>query len=179
MSSTGFRRGYLVAALAILAVSAAAVGYGWRCSAPTTLLIVRHADRAGTRDELDPAGVLRAKDLVRVVERAGISAIYHSNTARARDTAAPLALALGLAPIERNATDVAGLVEAVLEDHRGQRVFVVGHSNTVPQIIGAVGGPALPDLEHEEYDELFVLTRCGCWRPATELVRLQYGAMSP
>jgi broad specificity phosphatase PhoE len=179
MYSTGFRGWYLGAALAILAVSAAALGYGWRCRAPTTLILVRHADRAGTRDELDPAGVLRARDLVRVVERAGISAIYHSNTARARDTAAPLALALGLAPIERNATDVAGLVEAILEDHRGQRVFVVGHSNTVPQIIGAVGGPALPDLEHEEYDELFVLTRCGCWRPTTELVRLQYGAMSP
>jgi broad specificity phosphatase PhoE len=179
MHSRGFRRWYLVAALAVVAASAVAVGYWWRCSAPTTLLIVRHADRAGTRDELDAAGVLRAKDLVRVVERAGISAIYHSNTARARDTAAPLALALGLAPIERSATDVAGLVAAILDDHRGQHVLVVGHSNTVPQIINAAGGPALPDLEHEEYDGLFVLTRCGCWRHETALVRLQYGATSP
>lgn len=179
MHPKGFNRSYWVAALALVSALAIAIGWWWRCGAPTTLLIVRHADRAGTRDELDAAGVLRARELVRVLERAGISAVYHSNTVRARDTAAPLALALGLIPVERKATDVSGLVDAILDDHRGQHVFVVGHSNTVPQLIQAAGGPALPDLEHAEYDQLFVLTRCGCWPAAAQLVRLQYGATSP
>lgn len=181
-TTQGFKRRYRAVALAMSAGLAiiAALGWGWsRCGAPTTLLIVRHADRAGTGDALDASGALRAKDLARVSERAGISAIYHSDTVRARDTAAPLARALGLVPIERSATDVAGLVAAILSDHRGQRVLVVGHSNTVPQIISAAGGPPSADLEHEEYDELFVLTRCECPRASSELIRLQYGAASP
>ncbi len=179
MHTLGFKRGYLIAALAT--VAALALGGGWwsRCGAPTTLLIVRHADRAGAADALDALGALRAKDLARVAERAGVSAIYHSDTSRARDTAAPLARALGLVPIERGATDAVGLVEAILDDHRGQRVLVIGHSNTVPRIISAAGGPASADLEHEEYDDLFVLTRCACSAAGAELVRLQYGAPSP
>jgi broad specificity phosphatase PhoE len=183
-TTKGFHRGSLRVALAIAGVAViAALSWGlggwWRCGAPTTLLIVRHADRAGTGDALDASGAVRAKDLARVAERAGLSAIYHSDTVRARDTAAPLARALGLVTHERSATDVAGLVAEILRDHRGQRVLVVGHSNTVPQIISAAGGPPSADLEHEEYDELFVLTRCECSRAPAELVRLQYGAASP
>jgi hypothetical protein len=58
-------------------------------------------------------------------------------------------------------------------------VLIVGHSNTVPQIIRAAGGPELPDLPENEFDNLFVLTACSCFGARAHLVRLQYGQPSP
>jgi hypothetical protein len=52
-------------------------------------------------------------------------------------------------------------------------VLVVGHSNTVPQIIRAAGGLDLPDLAEDAFEDLFVLTAFGRGRRAT-LVHLTY-----
>jgi broad specificity phosphatase PhoE len=147
--------------------------------ATTTLILVRHADRDQNRDALTAAGVARAADLARVAAKLAPAAIYHSDTQRTRDTAAPLAQALGLTPIEHAAGDVDGLLAEILERWRGQRVLVVGHGNTLPQIIRAAGGPALPDIAHDEFDDLFVVNVCSCWPRRAELVQLQYGADSP
>ena len=160
----------LVAAIAVLLGG---------CRSPTTLVVVRHADRDHDRDALTPAGAARAADLAHVAAKLAPAAIYHSDTQRTRDTAAPLAQALGLSPIERAAGDVDGLVADILDRWRGQRVIVVGHGNTVPQIIRAAGGPTLPDIDHDEFDNLFVLRVCSCWPRRAELVQLQYGAPSP
>jgi broad specificity phosphatase PhoE len=154
--------------------------WGWlRCAPPTTLLLVRHAERAAGQDALTAAGLARAAELAHVGERAGVAAVYHSDTVRTRDTAQPLAKALGLVAIERPATAIASLVSEILARHRGETVLVVGHGNTVPQIIGEAGGPALPNIGEDEFDNLFVLTTWGCWLRQPKLVRLQYGAVSP
>jgi hypothetical protein len=63
--------------------------------------------------------------------------------------------------------------------HGGKRVLVVGHSNTVPKIVAAAGGPKIPDLGEKEFDDLIVL-EVGPESPATaRLLHLQYGAASP
>ncbi len=149
------------------------------CGRATTLLIVRHADRQGTDDALTVQGAARAQQVVHVAEKAGAVAIYRSDTNRARDTAAPLAAALGLTPVVYPANDVATLVSDIFADHRGETVFVVGHSNTVPQIIAEAGGPTVPNIDEGEFDNLFVLTACRCRRGSARLVTLQYGAPSP
>lgn len=174
-------RRYRVALVAVLVLSAGFWcwwwWYTWRCGPQTTMLLVRHADRAGTSDALNAAGVVRAEELVHVGEKAGLAAIYRSNTIRARDTALPLATALGLTPIEYVANDTGPLVDTIFANHRGRTVLVVGHSNTVPQIIAAAGGPSLPNIDDLEFDNLFALTVCRCG--TTRLVTLQYGAASP
>jgi broad specificity phosphatase PhoE len=176
-----FRRWTPIAVLGASALLALPLGVWWRARGvePTTLILVRHADREGNQDALSAAGLIRARELVHVGERLELSAIYQSNTVRSRDTAAPLAAALGLVPIERPANDAVALVDEVLAEHRGQRVLVVGHGNTVPQMIAAAGGPVLPDIAHDEFDRLFVLTTCRSWWGRPELVALQYGAISP
>jgi broad specificity phosphatase PhoE len=151
----------------------------WRCGPSTTLLIVRHADRQGAADALNAAGEQRAQELIHVAEKAGVVAVYRSNTIRARDTAAPLAAALGLAPVEYVAGDTGPLVQTIFADHLGQTVFVVGHSNTVPEMIAEAGGPAIPEIAEDEFDNLFMLTVCRCRREPATLVNLQYGAISP
>lgn len=168
----------ITGAVSLLLVLALALLVG-PCRTPTTLILVRHADRDQNRDALTPAGATRAGDLARVAAKLAPAAIYHSDTRRTRDTAAPLARALHLDPIERAAGDVDGLVADILGRWRAQRVVVVGHGNTVPQIVRAVGGPRLPDIAHDEFDDLFVLSVCSCWPRRAELVQLQYGAASP
>lgn len=151
----------------------------FRCGPATTMLIVRHADRPGAQDALSPAGTTRAQELVHVGQKAGITAVYCSDTVRARGTAAPLAAALGLTPVIYPSNDTTALVNGIFADHPGETVFVVGHSNTVPQIVQAAGGPAIPNMDEAEFDNLFILVACRCRRGSTTLVNLQYGAASP
>ena len=54
---------------------------------------------------------------------------------------------------QQNALDVAA---AVLK-HPGKTVLVVGHGNTVPEIIATLGGPHLADICEQIYDKLFVM----------------------
>jgi hypothetical protein len=54
-------------------------------------------------------------------------------------------------------------------------VVVVGHSNTVPAIVKALGGPALPDICDASYATMYVLQPASAGRPAA-LVHVQYGA---
>jgi broad specificity phosphatase PhoE len=148
-------------------------------ASPTTILVVRHADRDGQNDALTPAGAARAEEIVHVAAKAGVSAIYCTKTVRSRKTAAPLATKLGLTPVELEPTDVDGLKTKILAEQKGKTVFVVGHSNTVPRILAAFGGPTLPDLAETDFDDLYVLT-VGSGTPAeVTLVSLQYGAATP
>jgi broad specificity phosphatase PhoE len=146
---------------------------------PTTLLIVRHADRDGDKDALTEAGAVRARELARAASKAGVAAIFCTKTERTRKTAAPVAASLGLAPVELDPQDVAGLVKQVFEGHRGKIVLVVGHSNTIPKIVAAAGGPRIPDLAETDFDDLLVLTVGPGAQPSVGLVILQYGAPTP
>lgn len=145
------------------------------CKQTTTLFIVRHADRRGSDDALSAAGSERAHELARTLARSGVTAIYHSDTDRTRLTAAPLATALGIVPVELPGKDVAGLLAHVFGHHCGETVLIVGHSNTVAPIIAAAGGPTLPDLAEDAFDDLFVLT---VGPSGASLARLRYGAAS-
>lgn len=146
-----------------------------------TLLIVRHADRVPNQDALSGPGVTRAQELVHVVQKGGISGVYHSDTMRTRQTAEPTATTLSVPRVEIPAAEVEALIQHIEANHpRGATVLVVGHSNTVPQIIARAGGPTIPDLADNEFDNLFVLERCTCrWWGAAKLVNLQYGLPSP
>ncbi|MHC4338369.1 MAG: SixA phosphatase family protein [Planctomycetota bacterium] len=139
----------------------------------TTVLLVRHADRINNVDDLTSDGEARAAKLVHVAGKAGITAIYHSDTTRTRKTAAELANYLGLTPAAANTQQ---LIDLIRSNHRGQKVFVVGHSDTVPDIIEGLGGGTMPDIPHSEYDNLFVVTLCQCRWGSTTVVNLQYGA---
>jgi broad specificity phosphatase PhoE len=128
----------------------------------TTVILVRHAekDSVGDDPELTAAGEERALALAHVVGEANVRAVYATEFARTRNTALPLANLLGLevvafAPSESYVTDMA---ELVLGRHRGDVVVIVSHSNTVPAIIGELGGYPVPVIDDDEYDDLYVVT---------------------
>lgn len=143
-------RKLLVAALlAFVTLSAAA---------DTIVIAVRHAEKVpdGSKDPLlTEEGQKRAELLARMLRDAGVSAIYSTSYHRTRNTAAPLAKALGIAVTEDDANPAA-LAERILKENRGKTVLVVGHSNTIPpflKALGVVGAPAIGDSEH---DNLFI-----------------------
>jgi broad specificity phosphatase PhoE len=80
--------------------------------------------------------------------------------------------------VERSAADILGVVDDIRANHAGQKVLVVGHSNTVPQIVSELGGPAV-GIPENEFDNLYVLTLCRCFSGEYSLVNQQYGAPSP
>jgi hypothetical protein len=61
--------------------------------------------------------------------------------------------------------------------HRGGKVLVVGHSNTIAPIIAALGGPRLPNICDNQYSNLFVLYI----QPdaQTQLIKQHYGNGDP
>jgi broad specificity phosphatase PhoE len=79
--------------------------------------------------------------------------IYVSNTKRARQTAEPLAAKFHLTPKTYNPADTPGLVAAVLAERA--TVLIVGHSNTVPDIIERLGGQRPGELHHEDFGDIW------------------------
>ena len=156
------------------------IGWWWRfwCGVETVVVLIRHSDRVQGQDQLSDIGLVRSQELVHVLEKAGVDAIIRSDTNRTAQTAAPLAAATGITPVVFPPNNIAAFVDEI-RSHSGETVFVIGHSNTVPQIIATLGGPGIPEIAETEFDNLFVLTLCRCsWRPA-RLLNLQYGAPSP
>lgn len=146
--------------------------------AQSTIFLVRHAERADggtapagmmTADpDLSAAGQARAAALAAVLKDAKITAIFTTELKRTRQTAAPLATALGLAVTQLPSTDLPALVKR-LEAASGN-VLVVGHSNSVPETIKLLGIDDTITIGDQEFDNLFVISRTS--RPS--LVRLRY-----
>jgi len=96
----------------------------------------------------------------------------------------PTATALGITPdvVTADGATHAQEVAAAVRKHAGGTVLVVGHSNTIPAIIAALGGPKFPDLCDGVYSSLFVMEIAAPERGATgvkapvPLVRSQFGA---
>jgi broad specificity phosphatase PhoE len=140
------------------------------CSAPTAdaqklVFVVRHAERADAgapqmQGQADPplsqAGEARAAKLADMLADAGIKAIYVTEFRRTQDTARPLANRLGLVAQQVPARDSDALVSKLRGEHPDDLILVVGHSNTVPAVIKALGGPEVA-IADNDYDNLFIV----------------------
>lgn len=143
--------------------------------APTVVFLVRHAEKvdASADPELSQVGAERAVDLAAVLRDSGIERIHSSDYIRTRDTAAPLAVALGLEVELYDPRDLEAL--AVRLEEGGGRHLVVGHSNTTPNVVELLGGePGAEIDEASEYDRLYVVTIAAGGVASTVLLR--YGA---
>ena len=142
--------GLLVIALLALAACVTPAG----TAGPVTY-VMRHLDTpAGERDpELLPQGQRAASALAAWFGRVRVRAIYVSDFRRTRQTAAPLAARLGLTPIVYDPADTPGLVARVRAGPHP--ALVVGHSNTVPEIVAQLGGTRPAPLVHEDFGDIW------------------------
>ena len=169
---------------AIVIYTAIAVGLAWffESQATTTMIFVRHAEKALVpvgNPGLSPAGQRRAAELARQLVDAdvvaGIDAIYSTPFRRTMETAQPVAEALGLeintySPDDDDETVVDSMVAA----HKGRIILVVGHSNTLPELIAALGASKnVPPISEDEYDNIYLISIP--WFGKTKTIRLRYG----
>jgi broad specificity phosphatase PhoE len=145
---------------------------------PSTVILVRHAEKASDTERdpvLSDAGTQRARDLANALVDAGIGSIITTQFQRTRLTAADVITATKLTPIVVNAgggTHAGDVAATIRSRPAGDVVLVVGHSNTVNEIIAALGGPAMPNLCDSQYSNLFILEMAG---PKPRLIRASYG----
>jgi phosphohistidine phosphatase SixA len=171
---------------AIAAIGAAAIFcfavfcfWVWFTANSTTVVVIRHAEKE-TGSVADPAlsaaGEARAALLANMFDVKGagrLDAIYTSAALRNRLTAAPLATRLGIAPIVAPSDDPKGLAHRVLRENSGGRVMIIGHINTVPEIVAALSGRSdIPSMDEKEYGAMYIVTvpRIG----DANLLRLNY-----
>jgi broad specificity phosphatase PhoE len=144
-----------------------------------TVLFVRHADvdvppAAGSADpSLNAAGQARAEALAQVAGAAGIDTILTSSFTRTKQTVERLAASLGREPSEAAAPE--DFAAEIASGADGEVVLVAGHSNTVPEMIAALGGPPVA-IGHREFDNLFVVTLGG--PNGAGFLHLKYGKPS-
>ena len=135
----------------VLSASAAA--------SPPTVYVMRHLERDAGRDpDLNAVGAANAAKLARWFKRDAPRAIYVTPYRRAQQTAAPLAQALGIKPVEYDPN----APERMLAEVKAAKgpVLIVGHSNTVPRLIEALGGPRRErDLQDTDYGRIWMLRR--------------------
>jgi phosphohistidine phosphatase SixA len=127
-------------------------------SAQPVVVIVRHAEKAasdGDDPDLSPAGRARAEALARILKDARITAIFTSEFKRTQETAAPTAASAHVAPTVIAAKDTDALV-AKLHQLNGN-ALVVGHGNTLPDIIKALGINVPINIPDADYAELFII----------------------
>lgn len=144
----------------------------------TTVFLVRHAEKVSSAPDalLSPQGQQRADCLAHVLKDAGIKRIYVTDVKRTQQTADPLAKELGIKPVVVPAKDPNAMVRDVFYG-TGGNALVVGHSDTLPQVIKRVQAGTVPAIGENEYDGLYVLTVLE--GSSTPVVKLRYCAASP
>ncbi len=169
----------------IIIYTAIAIGLAWffESQATTTVIFVRHAEKAAEPADnpgLTDAGKRRAAELARqlvdadVVPGLGVDAVFSTPYRRTEETAKPVADALGLTINAYDAADTERFIEELVREYKGKIILVVGHSNTVPAMIGNMGASKkVPPIAENEYDNIYLVSIP--WFGKTKTIRLRYG----
>lgn len=158
-------RNAIVLALALLVSNIA------NCQTPGKIFAVRHAEKQSNDKDtpLSTLGHKRAECLAQTLKDAHITAVFTTQYTRTKQTAQPTAREanVNLTSLDSSSNDEV-VKQATAAAEKGN-VLIVGHSNTVPDIIAALGGPK-PVIADETYDLLFVLDDAA----PHELITLHY-----
>lgn len=140
-------------------------------NAAPVIFIVRHAEKAttgGNDPALSPQGKKRAEALANILKDSQITAVFVTEFKRTQETAAPTARAAHVSPTVIPANNIGVLVEK-LRTLNGN-ALVVGHGNTIPDLLRALGIATPVSIPEDDYAEIFAVVRGD----ALQLLRLHY-----
>src|SRR6266568_6628519 len=126
--------------------------------AAPVVFVVRHAEKAkggGNDPELSPAGHERANTLARILKDSQITTVFVTEFKRTQETAAPTVKEARLSPIVVPSNDVAGMAAKVRA--LDGNALVVGHGNTIPELMKALGIATPIAIPENDYSEIFVV----------------------
>lgn len=141
--------------LLILALLAAAA------PARASVFIVRHAERADAKDDtslLSRKGKKRATLLSKVLSGVALKAVYTTEYERTQQTAEPTAKAKGLIVTVTDSEKAVELAAELKSKPAETDVLVVGHTDTIPDILKGLGVEPAVAIENSDYANLFIVT---------------------
>jgi len=140
-------------------------------NAGPVIFMVRHAEKASTAGkdpDLSVEGQKRADALAHILKDSQITSVFVTELKRTQETAAPTARAAHLSPTVIPANDI-GALAAKLRALNGN-ALVVGHGNTIPDLLKALGIATPVSIPEDDYTEIFVVSVGD----APQLLRLHY-----
>jgi len=123
------------------------------------LYLVRHAEKeldAGRDPELTREGHHRAETIAAWLLDKNIKDVWSSDYKRTRSTAEPLANRSNLDLQIYDPRKLNMLAERLIENHHN--AFVVGHSNTTPDLARLLCNCEIEDMDESEYDRIIVIS---------------------
>lgn len=142
-------------------------GSGCNClenAVETNIYLVRHAEKAddGTKDPaLTETGADRSERLAAFLSDANIKYVYSTDYQRTRNTAAPLAAAIGSSVNIYDPSDLS-VMASIVDSLKGNNILIVGHSNTTPNLTNLIiGEEKYQPIDESDYSNLFILTKIG------------------
>jgi len=139
--------------------------------AAPVIVVVRHAEKAssgGNDPGLSIAGHKRAEALARILKDSEITSIFVTEFKRTQQTAAPTATAAHVTPTIIPADDTPALVAKLRA--LNENALVVGHGNTIPGLMKALGITTSGNISEDDYTEIFLVSVTD----PPQLLRLHY-----
>ena len=139
--------------------------------AAPVVFIVRHAEKAsagGKDPDLSVEGQKRADALAHILKDSQITSVFVTEFKRTQQTAAPTARALQVSPTVVPANDIGGLVQKLRASN--DNALVVGHGNTIPDLLKALGITTPVSIPEDDYSEIFAVLTDN----TPQLLRLHY-----
>jgi broad specificity phosphatase PhoE len=133
----------------------------------TMIIVVRHAEKSNddTKDPtLSEEGTVRANKLAVLLKDSHLNAVYTTQYKRTQQTGLPAANQAGVklqireVTKENTKTYTSDLLKDIQNKHRGETVLIVGHSNTVPEIVKHLSNVDVTPIGENEFDRLYVIT---------------------
>ena len=153
---------YAGVALLVVALVFAVWALAGLWQTPGTVIVVRHMEKAVENSDdpgLSAQGQRRAERVAELLAAAGIDAVFATQYRRTVETATPLAERLSLPLHVYDARDTGALVGAINDTYRAGTVVVVGHSNTVPEIVEALSGRDVGAIAEDRYGDVYFVVR--------------------
>ena len=127
-------------------------------NAAPIVFIVRHAEKTsndGKDPDLSAQGQKRAEALAHILKDSQITSVFVTEFKRTQETAAPTASGAHVSPTVVPANDIGVLVEKVRA--LNGNALVVGHGNTIPNLLKALGIATPVSIPEDDYTEIFAV----------------------
>lgn len=141
--------------IATLALAGALLAPTFAFADAGIVYVTRHAEKApdGKDPSLTAQGQGRARALAVLLGKVGIKNIFSTATQRTQQTAQPLATLAGV-PVQAYDAGKPAIVIDKIKSLPGP-TLLVGHSNTVPDLVKMLGGAPGTPIADDEFDRLY------------------------
>lgn len=156
---------------------------GFKDKETTIFFIVRHAEKdtaGGSNADLNPIGRGRANALVKIFGKVRLDKVLSTDKPRTKHTAQPIAN-VKHRPVEiYDPKKHQEVLEKLIAENKGKKILMVGHSNTVPQIVNILmihpnkigkGGNEEKEFSESDYSRLYIISVKKIGEATMQLIR--------